>query len=129
MKKSLIFVSFALISGIALFTVQDTKSNAVSTQVEGVTQVKKHQNKTIAAAVSQFKNESLDSIEKSFPFSNKDTKVLAIKEDDGYGFLQGSAEHVDNNGKTVSTDNADTDPNAATVGEILSAIEKSRQQK
>lgn len=55
--------------------------------------------------------------------------VLAIKENDCYGFLQGLAKYIDSNGDFVSNDNADITPNAATVGDTLAAIEKSAPGK
>lgn len=130
MKKTLLGILIVSVAGVSLFFVQDKKANAVNTPVHQEHKVQTLQNKTIAAAVAQFKDKDMDYVKSYFTYDTADPnrKFLAIKENDGYGFMQGSSERVYSNGKTVS-DNADTDPNAATVDDILAAIEKANQEK
>lgn len=124
-------MSIVAVTSLSLFLIQDKLAHAVSIAENHVPQVEKPQNKTIAAAVDEYKKFGFEYAMTSFKYGNPDlnTKVLVIKENDGYGFLQGSAEHIDSNGNFVSNDNADTDPNAATVGDILAAIEKAHPEK
>jgi len=128
MKKILLGVLLLSVAFVSLFFVQDKKAHAV-TPVQQKHTSEASQNKTINAAVSQFKDKDMDYVKSYFTDNQSDPnrKFLAIKENDGYGFMQGSAQRVYSNGKTVS-DNADTDPNAATVGDILSAVNKAHQE-
>ena len=121
----------ALTGGIAL-NMSKNESGQAETVVKKV-QVEKPQPKTVVVAVERFKDVDMDEVNEYFldrELGNSlDTKILAISEGDGYGFLSGSATLEDMDGNVISTEDSNTDPNAATVREVLEAIKAAKKNQ
>jgi len=129
MKKKLLIVVFSVITSAIFFVSLSQKSDAAVDNVNYSTTKKEKvvENKTIAAAVSEFKDKDIEYVQDYFANTDKDTKVLAVKENNGYGFLSGESTTQDANGNIIEHDNADTDSNAAEVGDIISAVSSAQQ--
>lgn len=114
-------ISFAiLLFLIAVLSRSNREANA-DTNSESYQSVS-HENKTILAAVKQLKGKDAKFVREYFSGQDKDTKVLATKENDGYGFLAGSATDRDGNGKIIAQYDANTDPDSATIADIEVAV-------
>jgi hypothetical protein len=126
MKKALyaLLIMLILIGLTIIFYNHTTKPHA-DTHTPPAKVVKTYP-KTISIAMAQY---DATEFEEQFlnDFWTRETKILAIPEGDGYGFLSGSATVEDADGNIIAEYNAETDPNAATIGEILDAIEESKQ--
>ena len=129
MEKKFLIVGFGIVTSAIFFVSSSQKSDAsvyttnspVSKSASAV------KNKTITAAVSEFKNKDIQYVQDYFADTDKDTKVLAVKENNGYGFLSGESTTQDANGNIIEHDNAETDANAAKVGDIIEAVSTAQQ--
>lgn len=129
MKKNFLIIVFSIVTSAIFFVSLSQKSDASVDNTTSPTTKKASvvKNTTIAAAVSEFKDKDMQYVQDYFANTDKDTKVLAVKENNGYGFLSGESTTQDANGNIIGHDNAETDSNAAEVGDIIDAVSSAQQ--
>jgi len=127
MKKYVIGLIIISLAGFSFFMLHDKQVNATTSEAKD-TRSKSYKNKTISAAIYEFKDKDIDYVTEYFSHKNKDTKVLAVKENKGYGFLAGEATIEDSSKNTTYHYNSDTDSNSATVENIIEAVAKDHKE-
>jgi hypothetical protein len=122
MLKKMVLMSGTLIT-LGIFGVSLQSPVEPVRTVHAETKVVQAYPETVSIAMAQY---DATEFEEQFlnDFLTRETKILAIPEDDGYGFLSGSATVEDAEGNIIAEYDAETDPNAATIGEILDAMSK-----
>lgn len=126
-KKIVLGLIIISVTSFSVSFFYDKPVNAVSYQ--SITQKEKtiSKNNTIKVAIEQFKNTTdikriKESIGDDGTTNPNTTKVLAVKEGNGYGYLIGGMDKTDSSGKTTLSLDANSDPNSATMTEIISAV-------